>query len=124
MIKKEKKTFIFLTNNFALTSEVIADLYKERWKIELFFKWIKQHLRIKSFYGTSENAIKTQIWTAITVYTLISIIKKKFRIKDSIYKILQILSINIFSKSHINQLLNFETNSNKTIYDSNQLILF
>lgn len=122
--KEKKRTFTFLTNNFTLSSEVIANLYKERWKIELFFKWIKQHLRIKSFYGTSENAIKTQIWTAITVYTLISIIKKKFKIKDSIYKILQILSINIFSKSHINQLLNFEANSNNTTNDSNQLILF
>jgi hypothetical protein len=122
--KANNKTLKFLTNNFSLSPEIIADLFKERWKIELFFKWIKQHLRIKSFYGTSENAIKTQIWSAISIYTLVVIIKKKLKISDSIYTILQILSINIFSKAYINQLLNFKTNSIMTTDTSKQLILF
>jgi IS4 transposase len=107
-----------------LTSETISNLYKDRWKIELFFKWIKQHLRINSFYGTSENAIKIQIWIAISTYVLIAIIKKKLKIPESLYTILQILSINIFEKSYINQLLNFKTNTNDTSPSSNQLELF
>jgi len=118
------KELIFLTNNFSLTSEIISNLYKERWKIELFFKWIKQHLRIKSFYGTTENSVKTQIWIAISIYVLIAIIKKKLKIAESLYTILQILSINIFSKNYINQLLNFKPNTFETTPDSNQLILF
>lgn len=122
--KENDKELIFLTNNFSLTSEIISNLYKDRWKIELFFKWIKQHLRIKSFYGTTENAVKTQIWIAISIYVLIAIIKKKLKITESLYTILQILSINIFSKNYINQLLNFNTNTNETAPDSNQLVLF
>lgn len=122
--KDNDKELIFLTNNFSLTSETISNLYKDRWKIELFFKWLKQHLRIKSFYGTSENAIKTQIWIAISMYILIAIIKKRLKISDSLYTILQILSINIFEKNYINQLLNFKTNSNETNCSSNQLVLF
>jgi len=122
--KENDKELIFLTNNFSLTSETIANLFKDRWKIELFFKWIKQHLRIKSFYGNTENAVKTQIWIAISIYVLIAIIKKKLKITGSLYTILQILSINIFSKSYINQLLNFNINTNETTPDSNQLYLF
>ena len=122
--KENDKELIFITNNFSLTSETIANLYKDRWKIELFFKWIKQHLRIKSFYGNTENAVKTQIWIAISIYVLIAIIKKKLKITGSLYTILQILSINIFSKSYINQLLNFNTNTIETTPDSNQLNLF
>ncbi len=122
--KENDKELIFLTNNFSLTSETIANLFKDRWKIELFFKWIKQHLRIKSFYGNTENAVKTQIWIAISIYVLIAIIKKKLKITGSLYTILQILSINIFSKSYINQLLNFNINTNETTPDSNQLNLF
>ncbi|MDQ3020371.1 MAG: IS4 family transposase [Bacteroidota bacterium] len=122
--KENDKELIFLTNNFSLTSEIISNLYKDRWKIELFFKWIKQHLRIKSFYGTTENAVKTQIWIAISIYVLIAIIKKKLNITESLYTILQILSINIFSKNYINQLLNFNTNTNETTPDANQLVLF
>jgi len=118
------KELIFLTNNFSLTSEIISNLYKDRWKIELFFKWIKQHLRIKSFYGTTENSVKTQIWIAISIYVLIAIIKKKLKIAVSLYTILQIISINIFSKNYIDQLLNFNTNTNETTPDSNQLVLF
>lgn len=98
------KTLIFLTNNFDLTATEIAQLYKHRWKIELFFKWIKQHLKIKSFWGHSENAVKTQVWIAVSVYVLVAIAKKKFMLQQSLYEILQILSISIFEKMPINQL--------------------
>ena len=95
---------IFLTNNFLLPAQDIAQLYKHRWKIELFFKWIKQHLQIKSFWGQSENAVKTQVWISISVYVLVAIAKKKFMLKQSLYEILQILSISIFERTPINQL--------------------
>ncbi len=98
------KVFIFLTNNFHLSAIEIAQLYKHRWKIELFFKWIKQHLKIKSFWGHSENAVKTQVWIAVSVYVLVAITKKRFMLKQSLYEILQILSISIFEKMPINQL--------------------
>ncbi len=122
--KENDKELIFLTNNFLLDADMIARLYKDRWKIELFFKWIKQHLRIKSFYGTSENAVKIQIYSAISVYVMIAIIKKKLNIAESLYTILQILSINIFSKVLINQLLNKNCNPNKNYCSHNQLFLF
>lgn len=98
------KTFIFLTNNFDLKATEVAQLYKHRWKIELFFKWIKQHLKIKSFWGQSENAVKTQVWIAVSVYVLVAIAKKKFMLQQSLYEILQILSISIFERMPINQL--------------------
>lgn len=98
------KILIFLTNNFHLKATEIAQLYKHRWKIELFFKWIKQHLKIKSFWGHSENAVRTQVWIAVSVYVLIAIAKKKFMLKQSLYEILQVLSISIFEKMPINQL--------------------
>ena len=98
------KVLIFLTNNFNLTANEIAQLYKHRWKIELFFKWIKQHLKVKSFWGHSENAVKTQVWIAVSVYVLVAIAKKKFMLKQSLYEILQIISISIFEKMPINQL--------------------
>ena len=98
------KVLIFLTNNFDLTAAEVAQLYKHRWKIELFFKWIKQHLKIKSFWGHSENAVKTQVWIAVCVYVLVAIAKKKFMLQQSLYEILQILSISIFEKMPINQL--------------------
>ncbi len=98
------KVLVFLTNNFHLSATDIAQLYKHRWKIELFFKWIKQHLKIKSFWGQSENAVKTQVWIAISVYVLIAIAKKKFMLTQSLYEILQILSISILEKMPINQL--------------------
>lgn len=107
-----------------LDAQLIADLYKDRWKIELFFKWIKQHLRIKSFYGTTENAVKTQIWSAISVYVLIAIVKKKMRIAESLYTILQIFSVNVFNKVLINQLLNKNLNLNQNYDTANQLSLF
>src|SRR5579863_10048236 len=94
---------IFLTNNFHLPALTIADLYRARWSVELFFRWIKQHLHIKSFYGTSENAVKTQIWVAITIYLLVAMIKKQFRLEISLYKVLQILSITIFNKTPLLQ---------------------
>lgn len=99
-----KKVFVFLTNNFHLQATEVAQLYKHRWKIEMFFKWIKQHLKIKSFWGYSENAVKTQVWIAISVYVLVAIAKKRFMLKQSLYEILQILSISIFEKAPINQL--------------------
>jgi transposase len=98
------KVFIFLSNNFQLAATDIAKMYKHRWLIELFFKWIKQHLKVKSFWGQSENAVKTQIWVAICVYTLVAIAKKKFLLNQSLYEILQVLSISLFEKVPINQL--------------------
>ena len=98
------KPLIFLTNNFQLKATEVAQLYKNRWKIELFFKWIKQHLKIKSFWGQSENAVKSQVWIAISVYVLVAIAKKKFMLKQSLYEILQVLSISIFEKIPVNQL--------------------
>ena len=98
------KVLVFLTNNFYLKATEIAQLYKHRWKIELFFKWIKQHLKIKSFWGQSENAVKTQVWIAVSVYILVAIAKKRFLIKQSLYEILQVLSISIFEKISLNQL--------------------
>lgn len=118
------KSYVFLTNNFELSAEVIADLYKCRWQIELFFKWIKQHLRIKAFYGTSENAVKTQIWIAISVYVLIALVKKKLNLDITLYTFLQILSVSVFEQVDILQLV---TNSVGTIQSNdtcNQLNLF
>ena len=104
--------FVFITNNTELNASQIATLYRHRWKIELFFKWIKQHLKIQSFWGKSENAVKTQIWIAISVYALVAIAKKRFRLKQSLYEILQVLSISIFEKLPINEL--FIKNSTTT----------
>ena len=100
MTVKQKNIFNFLTNNFVFSAQTIADLYLYRWQIELFFKWIKQHLRIKSFYGTSENAVKTQIWIAVSVSVLVAIIKKRLKIETSLYNILQVLSLTLFKKYH------------------------
>ena len=99
------KTFNFLTNNLAIPAQTVADLYRYRWQVELFFKWIKQHLRIKSFFGTSENAVKTQIWIAISVYVLVAIIKKRLNLNTDLYTILQILSLTLFEKTPLEQLL-------------------
>lgn len=101
----EGKRITFLTNNFALEPTMIADLYRQRWQVELFFKWIKQHLRIKTFFGTSENAVKTQIWIAVCTYVLIAIAKKRLKLPNSLHEILQILSLNMFETTPINQLL-------------------
>jgi IS4 transposase len=99
------KRITFLTNNFALKPELIADLYRQRWQVELFFKWIKQHLRIKTFFGTTENAVKTQIWIAVCTYVLIAIAKKRLHLGSSLHEILQILSLTMFETTPINQLL-------------------
>lgn len=116
--------FVFLTNNVDLPAAIIAELYKNRWKIELFFKWIKQHLKIKKFYGNSMNAVKTQIWIAISVYVLVAIIKKKYRIEASLYTILQILSISLFEKVEITELLNKKPEPPKFVTDSTQICMF
>jgi len=102
--QETEKILVFLSNNFHLEASEIAQLYKHRWKIEMFFKWIKQHLKIKSFWGQSENAVKTQVWIAISVYVLIAIAKKKFMLTQSLYEILQVVSISVFEKTPINQL--------------------
>jgi hypothetical protein len=101
---EDGRSFIFLTNNFHLTAIDVARLYKHRWKIELFFKWIKQHLKIKSFWGQSENAVRTQVWIAVSMYVLVAIAKKRFMLRQSLYEILQVLSISIFEKMPIHQL--------------------
>ena len=118
------KTLVFLTNNFALPAMTIAKLYKYRWQVELFFKWIKQHLRIKSFLGESENAVKAQIWSAICVYVLIAIVKKRLRIKASLYEILQILSLTLFEKTELLWLFQNAPLQNLPQEPSNQLNLF
>jgi hypothetical protein len=118
------KTLVFLTNNFLLPAVTIAQLYKQRWQIELFFKWIKQNLRIKSFYGTSENAVKTQIWIAVSVYLIVAIIKKRLNIQESLYTILQVLSVSIFERTSMFQLLTFYDYTNDANINDNQLNLF
>jgi len=119
-----KKRLVFLTNNFMLPAVTIAHLYKARWQVELFFKWIKQHLRIKAFYGTSENAVKTQIWIALSVYVLVAIVKKRLALDVSLYKLLQILSVTLFEKMPISTAL-FDVGPNIDIVaDCNQLQLF
>jgi IS4 transposase len=118
------KELIFLTNNFDLPALTIAELYRCRWQVELFFKSIKQHLRIKAFYGTTENAVKTQIWIAITVYVLVAIVKKRLKIEASLYTILQILSLTLFEKTLLNQLLKNSELQVSTLENDNQLNLF
>jgi hypothetical protein len=121
---KTRKRFKFLTNNFMLPALTIAQIYKSRWQVELFFKWIKQHLRIKAFYGTSENAVKTQIWVAVSVYVLVAIVRKRLALEASLYQILQILSVTLFEKTPILQALQ-ASDSQEDLPDlSNQLILF
>jgi hypothetical protein len=119
-----ERRFGFLTNNFALPALTIARLYRSRWQIELFFKWIKQHLRIKAFYGTNDNAVKTQIWVAISVYVLVAIIKKELRIERSLYEILQILSVTLFERIPIFRALNEPPKPNPDTPCPNQRILF
>ena len=115
---------VFLTNNFTLPAHTITQLYRCRWQVELFFKWIKQHMRIKAFYGTSENAVKTQIWTAVAVYVLVAIIKKRLNINLSLYTMLQILSVSVFEKMPLVQILTDNDYNMKQTNTTNQLILF
>lgn len=122
--KEQEKTYVFLTNNFEITALEVTQLYKHRWKIELFFKWIKQHLKIKKFWGETENAVKTQIWIAICTYLTVAIIKKELKIDRNIYEILQILSVSVFDKTPLNQLLNnYELQIEEELF-ANQLNLF
>lgn len=116
--------YVFLTNNFSLPALTIAQAYKQRWKIEIFFKWIKQHLRIKSFFGTSQNAVKTQIWIAISIYVLIAIVKKRLKLECNLYTFLQILSVTIFEKIDIFRLEIANDNLNAFSDSRNQLELF
>ena len=118
------KTLIFLTNNFSLPALTITELYRCRWQVELFFKWIKQHLRIKSFFGTSENAVKTQIWIAVAVYVLVAIVKKRLHITASLYEMLQILSLTMFEKIPLDQLLAQSVTDHIRPDSDNQLFLF
>jgi len=114
----------FLTNNFALPALTITRIYKCRWQVELFFKWIKQHLRIKAFFGTSENAVKTQIWIAVSVYVLVAIVRKRLGLDESLYQILQILSLTLFEKTPILQALHASDSQEELLDPGNQLILF
>jgi len=122
--KERNKRFVFFTNNFEIPAETIAAVYKQRWQVELFFKWIKQHLRIKSFIGTSVNAVKSQIWVALCIYLLVAITKKKLRIQCSLYTFLQILEVNLFEKKPISSLVADALKRNYDNPDSNQLNLF
>lgn len=119
-----EKRLTFITNNFSLPAITIANLYRQRWQIELFFKWIKHNLRIKSFYGNSFNAVKTQIWIAISVYILLAIIKKKLKIEHSLYTFLQVISISIFEKMPINSMFSENNHINISDCSDNQLFLF
>jgi Transposase DDE domain len=118
------KRLVFLTNNFALDALTIAKLYKYRWQVELFFKWIKQHLRIKAFFGTSENAVKSQIWIAVSVYVLVAIVKKRLALPATLYEILQILSLTLFEKTPVDSLFDDDESQKIPAADANQLNLF
>ena len=121
---ERSKRLKFLTNNFTLPARTIADIYRQRWQVELFFKWIKQHLRIKAFYGTSENAVKTQIWIAVSIYVLVAIVRKRLGLEASLYQILQILSVTLFEKPPILRALQACDSDSNLVDIGNQLILF
>jgi transposase len=118
------KTLVFLTNNTSLPALTIAALYKSRWQVELFFRWIKQHLRIKRFLGTSENAVKTQIWCAVATYVLIAIVKKELQLDASLYTCLQILSVSVFEKTELSCALQPDRSQSDPPIADNQLLLF
>ena len=115
---------VFLTNNFALPALTITELYRCRWQVELFFKWIKQHLRIKAFFGTSENAVKSQLWIAVSVYVLVAIIKKRMKLSASLHEVLQILSLTMFERIPLDQLLGQIRAGDDGLDSDKQLILF
>ena len=121
---KTDKTLVFLTNNFSLPSMTIAELYRNRWQVELFFKWIKQNLRIKTFYGTSENAVKAQIWIAVSVYLLVAIMKKRLKIEASLYTTLQVLNVTIFERMPLLQVVTRDQYTPETVDKCKQLLLF
>ena len=121
---EKRKTLVFLTNLTTLPALTICDLYKSRWQVELFFKWIKQHLRIKAFYGTSENAVKAQIWIAVSVYVLVAIIRKRLKLDASLYTLMQVFSVTVFEKASIESLILQTVDSSEPVMDDNQLNLF
>jgi hypothetical protein len=121
---KTRKTLVFLTNQTALPALTICDLYKSRWQVELFFKWIKQHLRIKQFYGTSENAVKTQIWVAVSVYVLAAIVRKRLKLDLSLYTLMQVFSVTVFEKASIKSIISKTADNSEPVMDDNQLNLF
>jgi len=121
---ERNKRLVVLTNNFLIPAKTVTDIYRLRWQVELFFKWIKQHLRIKSFFGTSPNAVKTQIWIAVSVYLLVAIVKKRLNLPGSLHTILQILEVNLFEKIPISQLVEDTINHETKSRDDNQLNLF
>ncbi len=121
---KTAKTLVFLTNQTALPALTICDLYKSRWQVELFFKWIKQHLRIKQFYGISENAVKTQIWIAVSVYVLAAIVRKRLKLEVSLYTLMQVFSVTVFEKASIESIISQTADSSESVMDDNQLNLF
>jgi Transposase DDE domain len=122
--RQQERRLVFLTNNFTLPPLTVAQLYRSRWQVELLFKWIKQHLRIRKFYGTSENALKTQIWIAISVYVLVAIVKKQLKLEGSLYRILQILSVSLFEKNPILEALSLSDCEMELTTPCKQLILF
>jgi hypothetical protein len=119
-----EKTLVFLTNQTTLPASTICDLYKSRWQVELFFKWIKQHLRIKWFYGTSQNAVKTQIWIAVSVYVLVAIVRKRLKLDVSLYTLMQVFSVTVFEKASIESVIFQTADSSQPVTDDNQLNLF
>ena len=124
IVPETGKHLVLLSNNFSLPATTIAALYKARWQVELFFKWIKQHLRIKKFYGTSENAVKTQIWIAVSVYVLIAIIKKRLKLEPTLYGLLQVLSLTLFEKTTLQEALQGAKPPKNDRPSANQLNLF
>jgi hypothetical protein len=122
--KEQNKRFVFLTNHFGIPAKTVADVYKQRWQVELFFKWIKQHLRIKAFYGTSPNAVKTQLWVGLCIYLLVAITKKRLNLTVSLYTFLQIIEVNLFEKKPIFQLIADALKQNSEPPNCNQLRLF
>jgi IS4 transposase len=121
---KTGKTRVFLTNQTALPPLTICNLYKSRWQVELFFKWIKQHLRIKKFYGTSENAVKMQIWIAVSVYVLVAIVRKRLKLDVSLYTLMQVFSVTVFGKTSIESVIFQTADSSEHVMEDNQLNLF
>ena len=122
--KETDKYYVFLTNNLQIPAETVTELYKNRWKVELFFKWIKQHLRIKSFFGNSINAVKIQIWIAVSIYVLIAIVRKQYQLKMSLYTMLQILSVSLFEKIELYELFNEQTKSSTVEQFNGQIDFF
>ena len=115
---------MFLTNHFGLPALTVAQLYQQRWQVELFFRWLKQHLRIKAFYGTSANAVRAQLWIAVCVYALVAILKKRLGSDATLYEILQVLSVSVFEKTPLAELFQAIRSQNETSHFSNQLLLF